>query len=148
MKKCLIVYDSYHHGNTAKIASAMAETAGAELCKADGIKNRNLSDYDMIGFGAGIAYGKHYSGLMEAVEGLSLNGKPVFVFSTSGMGSTASHSALSDLLKKKGAVIAGDFACKGFDTYGPFKLVGGISKGHPSDADLEAANQFILEMVK
>ncbi|MBW7571474.1 flavodoxin family protein [Caproiciproducens faecalis] len=148
MKKCLIVYDSYHHGNTEKIASAMAGASGAELCKASEVKDKNLSEYEIVGFGAGIDKGKHYSGLLNAVEGLSLSGKTVFAFSTSGRGGTGSHGALHKLLEKRGAVIAGDFGCKGFDTYGPLALIGGISKGHPNDKDLEDAKNFVLKMVK
>lgn len=148
MKKCLIVYYSYHHGNTEKIAFAMAEAAHAELCTIDSIKSKNLSDYEIIGFGAGIAYSKHYDQLLKGVEGLSLHGKSVFVFSTSGTGGTKYHTELIKLLKNAGAEIIGHFACKGFDTFGPFGLIGGIAKGHPDGADIEAAKEFVLKMVK
>ena len=36
--------------------------------------------------------------------------------------------------------IVGRFSCKGFDTFGPFKLIGGVSKGHPDEKDIAAAN--------
>lgn len=36
----------------------------------------------------------------------------------------------------------GRFQCKGFDTYGPFKLIGGIQKGHPDESELKAAVDF------
>ena len=36
----------------------------------------------------------------------------------------------------------GEFGCKGYDTFGPFKLVGGIAKGHPDQKDLAAARAF------
>nr|WP_319487292.1 flavodoxin family protein [uncultured Caproiciproducens sp.] len=148
MKKCLIVYYSYHHGNTEKIAAAMAETAGAELCTIDGINGKNLQEYEIIGFGAGIAFSKHYDKLLKATSALDLHGKSAFVFSTSGTGGTNHHAALIEQLKTAGADIAGNFACKGFDTFGPFKLIGGVAKGHPDTADIEAAKRFILEMVK
>ncbi|HAP20133.1 MAG TPA: flavodoxin, partial [Lachnospiraceae bacterium] len=35
------------------------------------------------------------------------------------------------------------FGCKGYDTFGPFKLVGGIAKGHPDGNDLKAAVSFV-----
>ena len=38
--------------------------------------------------------------------------------------------------------IVGRFSCKGFDTFGPFKLIGGVSKGHPDDKDLAEAVEF------
>ncbi len=149
MKKCLIIYYSYHHCNTKKIAAAMAEAAGAELCTVDDFNRKELQDYELIGFGAGIAYGKHYDKLLKAVSSLDLNGKTTFVFSTSGSGKSKSNNAsLIELLKKSGANIVGSFACKGFDTAGPLKLVGGIAKGHPDAADMEAARNFILEMLR
>ena len=40
------------------------------------------------------------------------------------------------------------FSCKGYDTYGPFKLVGGIAKGHPDEKDLTAAVDFYKEITK
>jgi flavodoxin len=148
MKKCLIIYHSYHHGNTEKIASAMAEASAAKLCKAEEVKGKNLDDFEIIGFGAGIAMGKYYDQLLKAVDGLSLSGRTVFVFSTSGEGKASYNTPLMEQLKKMGANVVGDFACKGFDTVGPLKLVGGISKGHPDEADIDAAKKFILEIVK
>ena len=42
----------------------------------------------------------------------------------------------------------GKFFCKGYDTYGPFKLVGGIAKGHPDEKDLMAAVEFYKGITK
>ena len=38
--------------------------------------------------------------------------------------------------------IVGKFSCKGFDTFGPFKLIGGVSKGHSDEKHLVAAVEF------
>ena len=40
------------------------------------------------------------------------------------------------ILKEKKTDIIGKFGCKGYDTFGPFKLVGDIAKGHPDEKDL------------
>ena len=40
----------------------------------------------------------------------------------------------------------GEFGCKGYDTFGPFKLVGGIAKGHPNARDLERARKFFQSL--
>lgn len=40
----------------------------------------------------------------------------------------------------------GEFSCKGFDTFGLFKLIGGISKGHPDKNDLDNAKTFLKEL--
>ena len=37
----------------------------------------------------------------------------------------------------------GSFGCKGYDTFGPFKLVGGIARGRPDETDLKNACQFL-----
>lgn len=147
MKTCLIIYYSYHHGNTEKIANSMAEISHAKICTIDKIDTVNLQEYDIIGFGAGIAYGKHYDKLLQAVKRIQLQGKNVFVFSTSGMGNVKYNASLIELLKNAGAAVVGSFACKGFDTYGPFKLVGGVAKGHPNNDDFAAAKQFIQKIV-
>ncbi|MEE1099963.1 MAG: hypothetical protein U0K86_00580 [Agathobacter sp.] len=36
------------------------------------------------------------------------------------------------IINNKNCPIIGKFSCKGYDTYGPFKLVGGIAKSHPN----------------
>ena len=46
------------------------------------------------------------------------------------------------IINNNNCPIIGKFSCKGYDTYGPFKLVGGIAKGHPNEKDLEAAVDF------
>ena len=38
--------------------------------------------------------------------------------------------------------IVGRFSCKGFDTFGPFKMIGGVSKGHPDEKDIAAVVEF------
>ena len=32
------------------------------------------------------------------------------------------------------------------DTFGPFKLVGGIAKGHPDDKDIQNAVEFVKDL--
>ena len=34
------------------------------------------------------------------------------------------------------------YGCPGFDTYGPFKLVGGMNKGRPNQEDIDGAVAF------
>ncbi len=148
MKTCLIIYFSYHHGNTEKIAKSMAEASNATVCTLDKVAAVNIEEYEVIGFGGGIAYGKHYDKLLEAIGGLNLQGKNVFVFSTSGMGNVKYNAALIELLKNAGASVVGDFTCKGYDTFGPFKLIGGIAKGHPDDDDFAAAKEFVGRIVR
>lgn len=148
MAECLIVYYSYHHGNTEMVAREMAAAVGADLCTVDGLAGRDLTHYEFLGFGAGIAFGRHYEKLFDAVNGIDVKQKTVFVFSTCGNGIKNQNNPLVSVLEKKGANVAGSFSCRGFDTCGPFKLVGGISKGHPNEDDFEAARQFIRNITE
>ena len=63
--KTLIVCVSQHHGNTKKIADAMAAVLDAEVRRPDDVNVEALAEYDLIGFGSGIAFGKHYQPLLE-----------------------------------------------------------------------------------
>ena len=36
----------------------------------------------------------------------------------------------------------GEYECLGFDTFGPFKLVGGLQKGHPTEEEIRKAVEF------
>lgn len=141
--KRLIIYSSIHHGNTQKIAEAMAEILGAELYKTNELKDISFERYDLIGFGSGIFHGKHHAKLYSIIENANIMGKDVFVFSTSGTGNEKNNRPLIELLKSCGAFIKGSFSCKGYDTYGIFKLIGGIAKGHPNNKDLERARNFV-----
>lgn len=51
------------------------------------------------------------------------------------------HKSMLDYLAGKPTL--GAFVCKGFDTYGPFKLIGGINKNHPDEADVKQAIDFV-----
>ena len=149
--KVLIIYISIHHGNTEKIAKEIAGVLDAKLLKLGEVNVDNLSDYDLIGFGSGVYFGKHHENLLRFVDRLPiLKNKKVFIFSTSGMrnGITQQphggdfNKPLSEKLLEKGFDIIGEFSCRGFDTVWPFKLIGGISKGRPNKEDLEKARKF------
>ena len=57
-------------------------------------------------------------------------------------GGSSGTKAIEEVLRAKGARLVGSFGCKGYDTFGPFGLVGGIAKGHPDETDLENARRF------
>ena len=50
--------------------------------------------------------------------------------------------SIEQVIAYKHDIIVGRFSCKGFDTFGPFRLIGGVSKGHPDEKDLAAAVEF------
>ena len=78
--KTLIVYHSFHHGNTAKIAKVLADELNAKMVKTEDEETNNWDEYELIGFGSGIYNGKHHKSILHAVEKLpAVKGKKAFV---------------------------------------------------------------------
>lgn len=147
--KILAVVESKHLGNTERIAVAMAEAAPMTVTSIEDAPNYNFHDYDIVGFGSGIYYGKHDKKLMGFVNKFCDKMAYTFVFSTSGAGSyDKNNKALIDLLEKKNKIVLGSFGCKGLDKFFVFKLFGGTNKGHPDQEDMKNAQKFILGIIQ
>ena len=140
--KVLIIYNSVHHGNTEKITKVIADELKTKMVKPSDEEASKWEEYDLIGFGSGIYFGKHHESILQLVGKLpAVKGKKAFVFSTSGVLRNYNKS-LKAYLTAKGFQIVGDFSCKGLDTYGPMKLIGGINKGRPNEKDCQKALEF------
>jgi flavodoxin len=151
--KIAIVYVSIHHGNTEKVAKVFAKILNADLKKPEQISPNGLLNFDLIGIGSGIYFGKHHKSLLEFAEKLPPTNKKAFIFSTNGgnigrMKSENFHKPLRTILTAKGFNIVGEFNSPGFDTYGALKLIGGISKGRPNEEDLRNAESFAANLIK
>lgn len=146
--KCLIIYDTMT-GNTERITKAIASVLKAKVIKAGKVRISEIAKYDLIGFGSGIYATKHHQSLLKLVDKMpEIENKKAFVFSTAGTCSLKLlwHVPLRKRLLKKGFEIVGDFCCKGIDKFGPFKLVGGLNKGHPDTKDIQQARQFAKQL--
>ena len=140
--KTLIIYHSFHHGNTEKIAKVLADELNAKMVKTEDQETNNWDEYALIGFGSGIYNGKHHKSIMQLVEKLpAVKGKKAFVFSTSGVLRNYNKS-LKEMLTAKGFQIVGDFSCKALDTFGPLKFIGGLNKSRPNEEDYQKAREF------
>ena len=139
--KTAIVYHSSHHGNTRKVVQAIAQGRDVTLIDASAVKSADLSGYELIGFASGIYFGKFHKDVLEFAENNLPEGKRVFFLST--YGGSSSTKAIEEATRDKSPEIVGQFGCKGYDTFGPFKLVGGICKGHPDETDLKNACDFL-----
>lgn len=149
MKKTVIFCYSVHHGNTRKIAEAVKERCGIELVMLPCSKIPNIQEYDLIGFASGIymsAFGQPITELTDSLEGLDK--KDCFTIYTSGASSDRLDQAFVKKLENSGANVVGRFNCRGFDTYGPLKLLGGIRKEHPNNKDIEAAVSFCNNLLE
>ena len=140
--KTVIVYASMHHGNTKKLAEAIAAKNDVALFDILSKDEINLEEYDCIGIASGIAYGKYYPQMLKFTEANLPKGKKVFFIHTAGSPRESHNSAVKAIAEARACEYLGTYFCKGFDTYGPFKLVGGIAKGHPDDAEIAGAVEF------
>jgi flavodoxin len=142
--KSLVVLVSYHHKNTQKIADVFAKMLEAQVKTPQETNPEDFQQYNLIGFGSGIYFGKHHKDLLNLVEKLQATDKKAFIFSTSGDIRNVSklHLSLRQKLESKGFKVVGEFNCAGFDTFGPLKLVGGIKKGKPDAEDIKNAEDF------
>jgi flavodoxin len=145
--KALIIYSSVHHGNTERIAKVMASILGADLLQVKQADATMLGQYDLIGFGSGIYFGKHHKNLLNFVDMLPIiRNKKAFIFSTSGLRKIRFvhdfDKPLKGKLRLKGFDIIDEFSCRGLDTYRATKLVGGVNKGRPNAEDLRQAENF------
>lgn len=142
--KTLIVCQSVHHGNTLKVAQAMAERLNAEIRKPSEVAPGDLGAYDLVGFGSGIYNQKHHVSLLHLAQTLeSRQGGKCYVFSTATTRRPEPHESLKKILETKGFEVVGEFVCPGFMDYSFTKLwFGGINKGRPNAADLERAREF------
>ncbi|MFF4606506.1 flavodoxin family protein [Streptomyces sp. NPDC001339] len=151
--KAVIVCASVSHGNTKRIADVMGEVLQAAVVTPEQVDMAELSTCDLVGFGSGIFMGRFHPQLRQFVRSLPQGERPLpqgerrraFVFSTSGLPEPPFQPftrPLVRLLEQKGFEVSDTFSCRGFDTWLPFKLVGGISKNRPDATDLEAARTF------
>ncbi|WP_024803173.1 flavodoxin family protein [Nocardia sp. BMG51109] len=144
--KAVIVCASVSHGNTQRIAEVFGEVLDARVVEPEQIDAAELGAYDLVGFGSGIFTMAFHPRLREFVRSLPRQqGGQAFVFSTSGLPEPpwpGYTRGLTRLLEEKGFAVVATFSCRAFDTYLPFKLVGGIRKGRPNADDLAAARGF------
>lgn len=142
MMKTAICYYSRHHGNTRSVLEAMAQEGETALIDVTARQAVRLEEYDCVGFASGIYGFEMHKTVVEYARQYLPQGKPVFFVYTYGGAKGTGAKALAELAREKDCPVLGEFSCKGYDTFGPFKLVGGIAKGHPDGRDLENARQF------
>ena len=140
--KTAICYYSRHHGNTLKVLEAMALEGKIDLIDVTTRQVVRLEEYDCIGFASGIYGFEVQKAVTEFARQYLPQGKPVFFVYTYGGAKGTGAKALAEAAREKNCPVLGEFSCKGYDTFGPFKLMGGLAKGHPDTQDLENARSF------
>ena len=137
-----IVYFSQHHGNTKKLLDAIAATEDVTLIDVTTNPTADLSSFDRIGFASGIYYTSFAKQVLSFAEAYLPEGKDVFFIYTHGAPKGGFLTAIRSVTEKKHCRELGSYHCLGFDTFGPFKLVGGIAKGHPTEDEIKGAVEF------
>ncbi len=147
MSNAVIIYASTHHGNTKKVVDAIAKEFDLELVDATQVHEKDLSGYDLIGFASGIYAAQFHQQIKNFAQVNLPQNKKIFFIMTSAMNKDFSKS-MAESIKGKNAEVVGKFTCHGYNTFGPFKLVGGTSKGHPDENDLKDAVEFYRRLVR
>ncbi len=142
MKKAILFYYSVHHGNTEKIVKALETRFDITLVKVPCDELPSLDEFELVGFASGVYMSEFGEPLIALVNRLQLEGKDCFTIYTCGAVSGKYDTNFAGMLERNGANVVGRFHCRGYDTFGPFKLVGGIAKGRPNDADITEAIRF------
>ncbi len=140
--KTAIVYYSKHHSNTKTVLEKIASKHNVTLIDITESPVAELSEFDRIGFASGIYYSKFQKSLLKFAEEKMPENKETFFIYTYGAEKSGYTDAIAKAVKKHNAKILGEYGCFGFNTFGPFKLIGGIAKGHPDDKDLNGALKF------
>ena len=146
--KTAIVYFSVHRGNTRKLLEAIAAKEDVRLINIAEEKEADLSSYDRIGLASGIYYNNFAKQIINFADTYLPEGKDVFYIYTHGAPVGNFLKGIDAVVKRKQCKVLGAYHCLGFDTFGPFKLVGGLAKGHPTAEETAAAVSFYESLNK
>ena len=146
MENAIIIYASTHHGNTRKLVEAIAETYHIPLIDATQQKQADLSGYDLIGFASGIDFGRFYAPVETFLQDNLPEGKQVFFLYTCARPGNRFTQTIQAEARKKNARILGEYGCRGYNTYGPWKWIGGMNRNHPSQQELQQALHFFASL--
>lgn len=147
MNNIAILYVSIHHGNTKKLIDGIANQCKVDLIKVADADKVNLLKYDVVGFASGIYNGSFHKSILEFVEKNPALPDKLFTIQTSGIGNKKYAKSFISLLEKYNHTVIGSYSCRGYDTYGAWKLIGGISKSHPTQKDINKGIEFIVHQV-
>ena len=144
--KTVIFYESKHHGSTKKVCDRIATECGAVLVRAENVdSNFKWEEYDLIGFASGIAYSKFYDSVNRVAERIPEDKKAFFIY-TCAKNDKDFSAGIKKIVADRGAVCLGSYGCRGFNTYGPLKLIGGMNKSNPNEDELKEAEDFVKKL--
>ena len=137
-----IAYYSQHHGNTKKLLDAIAAEYAVTLIDVTDQPDADLSSFDRIGFASGIYFSSFARQLLAFADAHLPEGRDVFYIYTHGAPVGGFLKGIRKIAGRKHCRELGTYHCLGFDTFGPFRLVGGVAKGHPTEEEIAGAVKF------
>ena len=145
--KSVIIYMSRHHGNTKKLVEYLVARYSITLLDAQEAEKLNTEEYDLIGFASGVDFGKFYSPVTDLAKTIS-PGKCIYALYTCARDQARYGSEIEEIAALTGCTYLGKYGCRGYNTYGPWKLVGGMNKEHPSEKELQDACAFYENLLR
>ena len=139
--RCLLLFR--HHGNTRKVLEAMAREWG-EIDLIDATVRQTVRWRTTTASASPPAstLGKFHTSVFTRRPAVSAPWQAcVLRLHLRGRHGTE-HPGAEGAGGGAGCAVLGTFGCKGYDTFGPFKLVGGLAKGRPDEGDLTAPAAF------
>ena len=144
-----IIYYSKHHGNTLKLLEAIKEAyPDVELIDVTAAPDVDLKEYDVLGVASGIYYSKFARQITNALDKGLRRGMKIFAIYTCGQQRPSYTALIKEYAEANMCTWLGEYGCRGYDTFGPFKVVGGIAKGHPAEDEIAGAVKFYREKVQ
>ncbi len=132
LMRTIILYASRHHGNTKKLVDAIVE-AHPEIDTLDVKtlgKNEypDLHEYHLIGVATGIYYSEIDKDMARVLTNVLQPQDKVFGLMTYGGKNKWYGKDIDGICRMRQAIFMGVYGCPGFDTWGPFKLTGGVQR--------------------
>ena len=148
----MILYRSKSHGNTKRLVDAICaahpEVACLDVSTVGKEEKVDLSAYRLIGLASGVYYGNMDSTLMRVASKSLRDGDYVFGLVTRGSNDQKFSKNLGDTCLLRAANLIGIYDVFGYNTMFPFKLVGGLMKGHPTQEEVDGAVAFYEGLVE
>lgn len=141
-----VVYFSSQHKNTKKLLDALKDTYDITLFDITKVSEVDLSGYDVIGLASGTYFCNYCKKLLEFAKKYLPHNKRVFLINTYGV-LRATQKDIKNIIKEKQCELIGYFGCRGYDTYGLLKYIGGIAKGRPNQKDIARVKAFYQEII-
>lgn len=151
--KTMILYRSKHHGNTKKLVDAIAaqdpEVEAIDIATIGKDEEElDLSGYPLIGIASGIYFGKFDATLMRIMQKSVGEGYMVFGLMTYGGKNKWYTREIEGIARTQRATFIGTYGCFGYDTFGPFKMVGGLMKDHPTPDEVQSAADWYGRLIE